>query len=89
MNHKLGRKAANKNAPLHISQLTATQRAMADQGIRDALLAIVASQGKTVAIPIADANRISDQYRLKVDIGDGMIRLTAEKAELIETPKRN
>lgn len=74
---------ANPN-PKHISELTPTQRAMADQSTRDALLAIVVAQGgKSVTLPIADLTVIADTYRLVVEVDRvaGVVTLKAERAE--------
>lgn len=68
----------------HISELNAVGRARADQAIRDALLAIVAAQGKAVSIPVADLDAISQAYRLKLEIDDKFVTLTAAKVVLIE-----
>lgn len=67
----------------HLSQLNPTKRAMADQAIREALLAIVVAQGKPVTIPIVDLNMVSDLYRLVIQIEGGAVVLTAEKADLV------
>lgn len=68
--------------PKHLSELKPTERALVDQGIRDALLLVVHAQGKAVTIPIADAMVISDTHRLVVDMdrAKGVMTLRAEKA---------
>jgi len=76
--------------PTHINKLKPTQRAIADQSIREAMLAIVAAQGKPVTIPIADLNKIAASHRLVLEIDHkaGLVKLTAEKApEQIQGPK--
>ena len=67
----------------HISQLSATDRARADEQMRMALLAIVAAQGKPVHIPTDEADAIWESHILKIQIvevnGLRMIELTAER----------
>lgn len=64
----------------HLSQMKPAQRAMADQSIRDALLAIVVAQGKPVVIPIDQLDQISADHRLviEVDRKANLVKLTAE-----------
>lgn len=66
----------------HLSELNAAERSLADQSTRDALLAIVTAQGKPVTLPIEDLNRISQMYRLKIEVDReaGVVTLTSEKA---------
>lgn len=68
-------------APKHLAELDPTKRAIADQSIRNAMLAIVVAQGKAVTIPIADLNDIAENHRLvlAVDHQAGLVTLTAEK----------
>jgi hypothetical protein len=68
-------------APKHLAELDPTKRAIADQSIRNAMLAIVVAQGKPVTIPIADLNDIAENHRLilAVDHQAGLVTLTAEK----------
>lgn len=76
--------------PTHINKLKPTQRAIADQSIREAMLAIVAAQGKPVTIPIADLNQIAATHRLVIEVDHiaGAVTLTAQKApEQIQDPK--
>ena len=72
----------------NISQLKPAQRAMADQSIRDALLAIVVAQGKPVVIPIDQLDQIAADHRLviSVDRQSNLVTLTAESfaAEIIK-----
>lgn len=72
----------------HISELKPAQKAMADQSFRDALLAIVVSQGKAVTIPIAVLNEISEKHRLilEVDREAGVVILTPEKIDGLVLP---
>ncbi len=68
----------------HLSEMDATRRAMAQQSIQDALLAIVVAQGRPVTLPIEHIERLSSSHRLVVgvDRASGFVTLTAEKAEL-------
>lgn len=82
---------ALKNAPanptpLNIAELSPTKRAIADQSIRECLLAIVVAQGKPVTIPIAELNRIAAVHRLiiGVDHEAGVVILTTEAAKLVQ-----
>lgn len=72
----------------HLSQMKPAQRAMADQSIRDALLAIVVAQGKPVVIPINQLDQISADHRLiiEVDHKANLVKLTAEShaAEIVK-----
>lgn len=70
--------------PKHISQLNATRAAIAQQSIQDALLAIVATQGRPVTLPIEHIERLAASHRLivSVDREAGIVTLTAEKFEL-------
>ncbi len=73
--------------PKHISQLSAADRALAAQQIGHALLAIVASQGRPVTIPVSQLDDIAATHRLKIEQENGYLVLTAEEAapaEIIE-----
>lgn len=69
--------------PKHISQLSPTQRAIADAQIRDALLAIVATQPRPVSMPVEDLARYAEKFILKVEFADGIVTLTAEEVSPI------
>lgn len=68
----------------HLSEMNAARRALAQQSIQDALLAIVVAQGRPVTLPIEHIERLSASHRLVVgvDHASGFVTLTAEKAEL-------
>lgn len=70
-------------APKHISQLDPTSRARADERIREALLAIVLQQGKPVTIPIEVLDAASQSHRLVIEVADGTVTLSTEKAPMI------
>lgn len=67
--------------PKHIAQLTPTKRAIADNSIRSALLAIVVGQGKPVTIPISHLRAIEETHRLilEVDHDAGQVILRTEE----------
>jgi hypothetical protein len=75
----------------NISQLNPTKRAVADQSIRDCMLAIVVAQGKPVTIPIQDLNEIAANHRLilTVDHKAGLVVLQSEAfaAEIVKEAK--
>lgn len=66
--------------PKNFAELKPTERAIADQSVRDVLLAIVVAQGKTITIPIADLDRIAADNRLllEVDRNAGVVKLRSE-----------
>lgn len=69
--------------PKHISQLDPTARARADEKIRESLLAIVLQQGKAVTIPLEVLDAASQSHRLVIEIDNGVVRLSTEKAPLV------
>ena len=70
-------------APKHISQLDPTARARADEKIRESLLAIVLQQGKPVTIPIEVLDAAAASHRLVIEVADGVVKLSTEKAPAI------
>lgn len=69
--------------PKHISQLDPSARARADEKIRESLLAIVLQQGKPVTIPIEVLDAVSQSHRLVIEVADGVVKLSTEKAPVI------
>lgn len=68
--------------PKHLSQLSAANRALAQQQIQHALLAIVSASGKEVTIPLSDLNIASENFRLVVEqTTDGFLLLRAEMVD--------
>jgi hypothetical protein len=70
--------------PKHISQLKRADQVYAQQQLQDALLTIVAAQGKPVTIPLSDLEMSSNLFRLKIEQFQGFLILTAEMAEPME-----
>jgi hypothetical protein len=76
----------------HISEMKPTQRAKADEAIRECLLAIVVAQGKPVVIPIDQLDQIAADHRLVVSVNPktNLVTLTAEShaAEIVKGAQR-
>lgn len=79
--------------PKHISQLGKMQQARANQDMQDALLSIVAQQGKAVRIPLAIAQGVASTHRMVLvrdtdENGDEFIELSVEKADVVITEQK-
>lgn len=77
--------------PKHISSLAPVKRALMQQHLQEALLAIVAAQGKPVTIPISALEAVASRYRLLIEVDgegdDAVLTLTPEEFQLeIITP---
>lgn len=65
--------------PKHISKLDAAGKARMQQCIQEALLAIVAAQGKPITFHLSAIDAISRTYRLKIEIEGELLILTPEE----------
>lgn len=74
-----------KQDPKHISQLEPARKAMMQQHIQEALLAICVQQGHNISIPTAVLDDVAANYALKIEVvGDNLV-LSPQKwtAEII------
>lgn len=67
----------------HASQTDAATRARMDQAMREALLAIIAAQGKPITIPQATLDEYWASHRLILEHDGEHVTLRAEKANLV------
>jgi hypothetical protein len=77
------------NEPKHKAQMNPADRALFQQSIEDALLAIIASQGQAVTIPVEHIEQIARSHRIVVstvfdDHDNKLVRFEAQKIKLVE-----